>query len=194
MSITARALIVVRKGRKRKSGPRHPCGQLVDGTKIDTKVIAFLQPHRRDVAPELRHDALAGTMLGRLQLGGKITKEQHDAGDWYAGVVRRYRQVIMAPNPSPGSIAGVQIVGSSGPMFIEDDEAKRRKSTYDSAFEVLDAKGQRVAKAVAHTAVNDRAADGDALKLLVIGLEALAIHRGLTKPNRSCTEINTGGV
>jgi hypothetical protein len=189
MKISQRALVVVRRGRPRKPGPRHPCGQLINPSKAEVseaekalaKVIAIRQPDRQDIPVALRHDAKAGTVLGRLQLGGKITHEQYMAGEWYAGVVRRYRQVIMAPNCNPGSISGVTIVGSSGPMHIEDEEAQRRKSVYDAAFELLDKIGQRVAKAVAHTAVHDRPA-GDGLNLLLIGLEALAVHRGLTKP------------
>jgi hypothetical protein len=198
MSISQRALVVVRKGRPRKPGHRHPCGQLIDPSKAEVteaekafaKVIAIHQPHRRDVPESQRHDAKAGTVLGRLELGGKITREQFLAGEWYAGVVRRYRQVIMAPNCNPGSISGATIVGSGGPVHIEDEEAQRRKSVYDAAFELLDRIGQRVAKAVAHTAVHDRPA-GDGLNLLLIGLEALAVHRGLTKPKNSCTEKQT---
>jgi hypothetical protein len=193
MKISQRALVVVRKGgRKRHSGARYPCGQLMDPAKAPVteeekaiaKVIAIRQPHRQDVPAELRHDAAAENVLGRLFLSEKITREQHEAGKWYAGVVRRYRQLIMAPNCNPGSISGVTIVGSGGPVHIEDDEAERRKSIYNAAFELLDGIGQRVAKAVAHTAVHDRPA-GDGLKLLVIGLEALAAHRGLTKPKKS---------
>ena len=192
MKISQRALVVVRKGRPRKTGYRHPCGQLIDPSKTEVteaekalaKVIAIRQPHRQSVPAALRHDAAAENVLGRLFLGGKITREQHEAGKWYAGVVRRYRQLIMAPNCNPGSISGATIVGSSGPIHIEDDEAERRKSVYNAAFELLDLIGQRVAKAVAHTAVHDRPA-GDGLKLLVMGLEALAVHRGLTKPKKS---------
>ena len=201
MRISAQAVLVVRKGRKRKPGYRHSCGQLIDPSKAEVteaekalaKVIAIHQPHRREVPESQRHDAKAGTQLGRLQLRGLISHEHYLAGEWDAGVVRRYRQLIMAPNCNPGSISGVTIVGSGGPIHIEDDEATRRKSVYDAAFELLDAIGQRVAKAVAHTAVHDRPA-GDGLRLLVIGLEALAVHRGLTKPKNASTEINTGAV
>ena len=200
MNIAARAVLVVRKGRKRKEGPRYPCGQLIDLSKAEVteaeralaKVIAIRQPHRQGVPAELRHDAKAENTLGRLELSGKITREHYEAGKWYAGVVRRYRQVIMAPNANPGSISGATITGGGAPTHIEDEEAARRKSVYDAAFELLDSKGQRVAKAVAHVAVHDRPIDREALKLLVVGLEALAVHRGLTKPKISCTEKQNG--
>lgn len=201
MKISARAVLVVRKGRKRKQGYRHPCGQLIDPSKAEVtetekavaKVIAISQPHRRAIPAELRHDAKAENALGRLELGGKISRKQYEAGKWYAGVVRRYRQVIMAPNPTPGSIAGAQIVGAGGPMHIDDDEVERRTSIYNSAVEFLfEKKGQRVAKAVAHVAVNDREADRECLRLLVLGLEALAVHRGLKKPQSFDTEKQNG--
>lgn len=193
MPITARALIIIRKGRERKPGHRHPCGQLIDPSKAEVtekerekaKVTAMTHPDRQCLPEKLRHDAKAENVLGRLDLTGKITREQYLAGKWYASVVRRYRQVIMAPNANPRSIAGVTIVGSGGPVHIDDDEAARRKSVYDTAFRLLDEKGQRVAKAVAHVAVHDRPIDREGIKLLVIGLEVLAIHRGLTKPKTS---------
>lgn len=201
-TISERAIAVMRVGRKRKTGPRHPCGQLVDPSKAEVtekekavaRAIAVNQPHRQDISPSLRHDAKATTVLGRLELGGKITREQYEAGDWYAGVVQRYRQVIMAPNDSPGSITGVTIVGSGAPLHIDDDEAKRRKAVYDRAFETLDRIGQRVAKSVARVAVHNESPNCDMLALLIIGLEALAVHRGLTKPRKSqnAIEIQTG--
>jgi hypothetical protein len=200
MRISQRALVVVRKGRPRKPGYRHPCGQLIDPSKAEVteaekalaKVIAIRQPHRQSVPESLRHDAKAENVLGRLQLGGKITKDEYDAGKWWAVTVRRYLQSIEGPSPNPSSIAGVGTGG--GRAHIDEDEAIRRKSVYDQGIFVLFEKGQKFAKATNQTAVYDRTPDARQLFYLQEGLHALSIHKGLTKDEKRCTKIKTGAM
>lgn len=184
LNITGRAIKIVRKGRKRKFGvARHKCGQPIDHKYCPIK-IAQVHPDRQAIPKELRHDAKAEDVIGRLNLGGRITDEEYEAGKWYAGVVKRYTQSIGAPTPQPGSIAGAT-TGGGGQAYIDSDEAKRRKDAYDPAFEALDRRGQRFAKAVARTAVYNEAPTNETFPYLKEGLHTLAVHRGLTRLRKS---------
>lgn len=121
-----------RAGRKRKSGHRHPGGQLKKPKKqqIDDTVRTQRQPHRRALAHQLRADGVeqlelekfvkgeeAESPIGRLWAAGllKLTgdggdtqaaRDRYDAGTMYAQVVGAYRSVIEAPNAGGGSGRG----------------------------------------------------------------------------------------
>lgn len=168
-----------RTGRKRKSGRRYPNGELNMGPHVDIRQFVANQPHRRMLLPADRTEPIAFSFLGRLLLGGKITKEQHLAGDRYAAIVNRYRAVIGAPSPE-----GARLLEVGGILFISDEEARRRKSAYDDAFEALCEAGQKAARAVAHVAVYGKHCDE--LDRLVAGLERLVRHFGLV--------VRRGGV
>lgn len=178
---------IVYFGRPRKLGRRHPGGKLEQPDRdIDVKAVAQSMPHRRGVVAELRHDPKAESVLGRYHLSGKITEWEYEAGTWYAATVNRYRAVISAPNPAPRSNAGVLVPIFGGlPWAVDDDEAERRKSAYDQAFEVLDNVGQRAAKSVARVCVYNENCPLGLWSMMRMGLLKLAIHRGL------CTERQT---
>lgn len=171
-------------GRKRKPGRRKPSGDRIVPT-FDPKAVARMMPHRQEVPEPIRHDPKAESQLGRYELNGSITRWEYDAGRWYAGVVNRYRTVIGAPNASPASNAGkVVSVFGAAPLVIDPDEAERRTSAYNGAFEVLSNVGQRSAKAVARVAVyNERCPDG-LWSLMRLGLLALAVHRGFVTEDK----------
>jgi hypothetical protein len=165
------------KGRKRKTTTREPNGR-AQRTSIDVKAVAQTMPHRQEVKPEIRHDPLAETKLGRLRLNGWITQPQYEAGDKYREIVLRYRAVIDAPRGEQ-SLAGVIVGPWGGSGALDDDEARRRKDQYDAAFEALECgAGNRAARAVAHVAIYNRIEF--VLSDLRNGLTALAEHFGLT--------------
>jgi hypothetical protein len=176
------------RGRKRKfKVERQPNGQ-ARRKAVDVKAIAQTMPHRQEVRPEIRHDPLAETKLGRLRLAGRITQPQYEAGDKYADIVRRYRAVISAPGGEV-SMAGVIVGPWGGSGAMDDEEATRRKDQYNAAFEALECgAGNRSARAVAHVAVYNRL-EFD-LTDLKRGLTVLAEHFGLTRPVRSANAIN----
>jgi hypothetical protein len=159
------------RGRKRKVVVvREPNGR-AKRKPVDVKEIAQTMPHRREVAPEIRHDPMAETKLGRLRLVGRITVPQYDAGVKYRDIVGRYRAAICAPR-------GIATPTRGGEM--SDEMALDLKQKYDAAFEALEGgAGNRAARAVAHVAVYDRPDfNMDDLRL---GLSTLAAHFGLTR-------------
>jgi hypothetical protein len=115
-----------RAGRKRKSGTRHPGGQLKREHQPDDRVRTSRQPHRRALAHEMRaagcdyielKKASAGeeaeSPIGRLWLSGRLAAKQdrdaaaardrYDAGNMFAQVVGAYLSVIEAPGGTSGS-------------------------------------------------------------------------------------------
>lgn len=179
---------MAKAGRKRKvTVVRQPNGQ-PRRIAVDVKAIAQTMPHRQEVQPEIRHDPLAETKLGRLRLGGWITQPQYEAGDKYREIVRRYRTVIDAPRGEV-SMSGVIVGPWGGSSDLDDDEAQRRKDQYNSAFEALECgAGNRAARAVAHVAVYNRVEF--VMDDLRRGLTVLAEHFGLTRPVKSGSAIN----
>ncbi len=174
---------VERRGRKRKPGKRHPCGDLVDKD-IDPKVIAFPMPHRQGVPEKLRHDPKAGTEFGVLNLTGVISDDQFDAGERYASDVARYRSIILsAPKESPPSIAGFS-EPRSGSSVVSEEIAERIRATFDDAFEALNAKGNRVLRIVNRAAVHNQRLEREYWPTLRIGLDALHVHYFLTNQRK----------
>ena len=167
-------------GRKRKPGMRKPSGDLIPPRDIDPKVIALRMPHRTAVPQSVAHDPKAEQHLGVYNLNGKITNQEYEAGKWYAETVNRYRAVIDAPKSSPSSNAGVLVPIFGGqPYAMDDDEAQRRTSIYNAAFEVVGGVSQKAAKAVARVAVYGERCPDDLWRQFRLGLLALAVHRGL---------------
>lgn len=174
-----------RKGRKRKTTARFPCGKAREVV-TDAKVIALTMPHRRDVPDAVRHDAKAESEIGRMSLRNAITTEEYEAARWFSGVVHRYRSLIEAPNPSPPSNAGILVHAPAGQAYIDDDEAERRTVAYNTAYEALVAgeygMPHRRALAVKLVVVQDHPCPEGFLPDLRRGLIALAVHRGMLKP------------
>lgn len=166
---------ITRKGRKRKSGRRTPCGDLARKSP-DDRLLAALQPHRRVLPEKHRMSEKATTVLGRLNLFGRITDEQLEAGRKYAAGVNAYRAVIGAIDPLMAPAPGY---GGD----ISKEEAKRRKDVYDAAFECLQDKGNKPIRAVNRAAVYDEPAFG-ILEDLQLGLATLVSHYGLLTSRR----------
>jgi len=165
-------MATTRKGRKRKSGRRSPCGDLIKEKRPDDRLLASLQPHRRDLPEKHRLSEKATTVLGKLNLFGWITDEQWQAGNIYKRGVNAYRAVIGSIDP----------LNSPAPGFsgeITPEEARHRKEVYDLAFEALDAVGNVILRTVNRAAIYD-SPDYGSLELLKRGLTTLERHYGLT--------------
>lgn len=116
-----------RAGRKRKSGPRHPGGQLKKRKKaLKASEQTEDQPHRRQLLTFMRKtgaengDAIAGSRgeeaesaIGRLWAGGLLkqagdadiqaARDRYDAGTMFAQTVGAYLSSIAAPGGTAGS-------------------------------------------------------------------------------------------
>jgi len=185
MSMGAELTGLNRRGRKRKGGYRRADGRVIEA-KPDYRARAALWPHRGALPAEVRTHPLAETPFGVLRLLGFITEEQHRAGEVYARIVGKYRQVIEAPSPAPRSIAGAGEGIRGGGYPLADGEARRRTERYNDAFEAICTAGQRSAKATARIAVYGfPASDMEELDHLRRGLDALVRHLGLTTGGKS---------
>ncbi|HLH96331.1 MAG TPA: hypothetical protein VKW08_14550 [Xanthobacteraceae bacterium] len=174
---------MVRRGRKRKIGLRHPGGTLVQRGELEAKSFAALQPHRAWLPPEKRLDERAASPFGCLNLLGVISDAQYLAGLRYAVVVGHYRAVIETPRATSGSGRGYTCAGdlACGRDNPEACECRRRKARYDAAFAAVLEAGQKAARAVARVAVHGEQCPRGGLADLKRGLDALARHFGARK-------------
>lgn len=200
-------VVVIRKGRKRKAGIRHPNGDLVTPSqrrrRLNDLELLALQPHRRDMPIikengkpdlDLRLSDKAGTALGNLNLmrdkNGKkiINDQQHEAGRLYSVDCGAYFASIGVPTGLGGGGRGY---ACSGEFNCQDCECRKRKAAYDGPFEALMAAGQKCAKAVAHVAVHDKRMGDSELIPLIRGLDVLVRYYGLTAGANRRSSLNT---
>lgn len=190
-------VMVIRKGRRRKSGPRHPNGDLVGVPKVDYRALAANQPHRREVTTkdekgnDNRLSDKAGTPFGNLYLNRTISAEQYEAGRLYSVDCGAYFASIGVPTGLGGGGKGYDC---SGVINCENCECRRRKVAHNSAYEALFDAGQRCAKVVAHVAVHGKFLVHGELVALIRGLDALIKHYGLTTTRKSSNSRNTQSV
>ena len=140
-------------GRKRKSrAARYPGGQVVREKQLTKLQIAQRMPHRRGLPDDLIEHERAESQFGRLSLTRKpgsgdefvISPEQYQAGVQWRKTVMSYRAVLHSPTEFPRSIAGALMGGGGGgDRFMSDEEAIRRKSAYDEAFEAVEERAGR---------------------------------------------------
>ena len=126
------------KGRKRKSGKRHPCGKLVRPTTGETQadVLATVVEARRrqyGVTARQARDERLGSALGRLAFRGLITADQYSAGQVYATTMGRYRAIMGLPTDQPRSMMALLInegIFASGDVVHDADliEKVRRQA------------------------------------------------------------------
>src|SRR5437588_11718219 len=89
-----------RAGRKRKANvARDRTGKSRGEGAEQAMATALAQPHRRSA--KTPREAKLGYPLGRLLLAGYITEKQHDAGQRWATIVRRYAALIGFPRDTP---------------------------------------------------------------------------------------------
>ncbi|WP_374589141.1 hypothetical protein [Novosphingobium sp.] len=124
------------KGRKRKTGRRHPSGKLVQPGKAETlrEVTATVLDARQrqyGVTAKQAKDERLGSAIGRLAFMGKITGEQLAAAEIYGDLMARNRAVMGLPPINPHSASGLLLdEGIFGRSTAEPDPgyvAKIRK-------------------------------------------------------------------
>lgn len=102
------------RGRKRKAGRRHPCGKLAPASVGETQrevIATVLEARQRHygVTANQAGDARLGTALGRLAFAGKVTADQHAAGEMYGEIMARNRAVMGLPTDQPRSVTALLI-------------------------------------------------------------------------------------
>jgi hypothetical protein len=137
---------------------------------------SLCQPHRAGLPDALRGSEKAGTVLGRLNLLGKLTDHQHEAGQRFAVIVGRYRSSIGAPT---GTHSGGKGMGCNPEQCDPEDCAcLSAKQAFAQASRALLDAGHRAQVAVWLVTVHDQRYSGY-LPLLIRGLNALVRHFGL---------------
>lgn len=171
-------------GRKRGTGNREPNGRLQRERPVDTRALAAIMPHRRDVPGNCQDDARAESNFGRLLLNGKISRAQYYAGIRYRDIVLRYRAVMSIPSHSPPSMAGIIVGAWRGGRGLSEDDVADRRDAYNAAYEYLEEHaGNRGCRAVAHVAIYER--EHYDLRVLKCGLNVLLAHFELTSQRKS---------
>jgi hypothetical protein len=157
-------------------------------------------------AVRLRNAAIAGmrapewaTEIGRLFLEGKVTAAEFEAGKRWGRLVGKYQRAVGAPRPWPKGQAFDRSTPSSGDDEpTPDTEAGRkalealataRRDIIDDmriAHAVLVGAGMLSERAVRSTCeANEVPVGAMGLGSLKEGLNWLALHWGLTQPNRA---------
>lgn len=143
--------------------------------------VARSQPHRHGFTEyeSICHDARAASSFGQLNLIGAIDDDLYSAGQRFAGVVRRWREIMDCPRP-PRSIAGIGLAGGGGGAEIDD--ATQRKVDYDIAMRRL-ATASRTAKAITlWVVVEGGRVPAKGFRGLMEGLRAISEPRKFTIP------------
>jgi len=180
------------KGRKRKSGKRHPCGKLVQPSAGETQreVMATVVEARRrqyGVTARQARDERLGSALGRLSFRGIITPDQYSAGQVYAAIMGRYRAIMGLPMDQPRSVTSLLanegifggVTGDHDPELVE--KVRRQAAGVQMMLRACDGEpishAGRMPSALVHRVVigdEDAAAWSRAdVGNLVQGLEAL---------------------
>ena len=187
-------MVGTRRGRKRKEGKRKPSGDLIIekpptseyAIKAFQAKIGATMPHRQGLPTHLMGLADAENLFGRMFLAKMISQGQFDAGKEYRRRVLAYRAVIEAPRSTPKAIS-LDGLGHGGASIISDEEAKRRKSQHDEAFELLNESGRQNLMAVNSVVIKDEAIGWREVKNLVCGLSVLERKLLLTGRGKSGT-------
>lgn len=186
------------RGRKRKSGKRHPSGKLMQPGKAETQrevtatVLDARQRHYGVSARQAKDERL-GSAIGRLAFTGKITAEQLTAAELYGDLMARNRAVMGLPPFHPHSASGLLLdEGIFGRSTAEPDPDYVEKIRKRAASAILMLRtadhdavattGRRPSKLV-HAVVCyevDAASWGEAdLRNLAHGLDALVTLFGI---------------
>lgn len=174
-----------RRGRPRKTGPRHRNGHLKQTRDDSPRTIAARMPHRRAFGDHAL-DQDAESELGRMVLRSQLERPLALAGESYASLWRGYVATLDAPrNGYRGQGRVLACYGCPSPDEQKFCLCDLRKRIYLEAYGVLISTGGGAELLVRSVAIDDRPCPAPALPNLIGGLSALAYHFGLTKRNNS---------
>ena len=133
---------MARAGRRRKANvARSATGKSRGASADDIMAVVLAQPHRRFA--DTPRDTRLGYPLGRLCVAGYITEKQHDAGQRWATIVRRYAALMGFRLDTPAT-ATMELVSTGPSCAAEPDEkvlmALRRD--YNDAHAALELVGR----------------------------------------------------
>jgi hypothetical protein len=184
-----------RRGRKRKSGARHPSGQLVRPRERADEIKSVVLAYRaRQVAEVDAADPMAESALGRLRLRHRralleaarsrrplpvdlpgITESQHLAGEAWAELSRRHAAIMgygLGRTCSPPLERGSR--GTGGPNGSGDDRAiLALRARWSEAYGALMDAGTAVETVTWSVCIDGRDPAESDLDRLRAGLEAL---------------------
>src|SRR5207344_2567746 len=159
-----------RKGRPRKTGPRHKNGHLKAVMAESPRERAAHMPHRRGLG-ERSSDPAAESELGRMRLRGEVSEPEETAGYVYARMWRGYVSTLNAP-ASPGEAQGrvSACAGCPTPADRKYCLCDLRRRIYAEAASVLVQTGSGVSPTVHAVVILDRQCPFSSLELLKMGL------------------------
>ena len=170
-----------KKRRKRATGDRTATGR-AHRQAVDYRTLAAAQPHRRCLPEADRLSEKAGTVIGCLNLLGRISDDQYEAGKRYSVIVGAYRAMIGVPQGLSGGGKAGNCWGIA-PCPSETCVCLARKNRYDDAYCAIRTHAAHLA--VNAVAIHDHDISPDQLIHLRAGLSALARHFGLTGKGKS---------
>jgi len=178
-----------RKGRPRKTGPRHKNGHLKPVMAESPRERAAHMPHRRGLG-EQSSDPAAESELGRMRIRGEVSEPEETAGYVYGRMWRGYVSTLDSPR-SPGEGQGRvgSCSGCSEPEMMRWCACALRRRIYAEAASVLVSTGSGVSPQVHAVVILDRPCSD--VPLLRLGLSALAAHYGLVNARKSAYRKRT---
>jgi hypothetical protein len=173
-------------GRKRRFSAREPNGRIQRETEYAPTQIRRL----RDAALRGLRDPEWGTELGRLYLESAINDVMYRAGNRWREQASRYRNAIGVFPIHSASVEPVARAMTPDPDSDEGREQARRETDaaerFFAAHAALIASGALAENAVRRLCEEDQSLIGiSELKAARCGLQALAMHYGLTNQGKS---------
>jgi hypothetical protein len=162
-----------KKRRKRASGDRTATGR-VCRKPVDYRAQAAAQPHRQWLPEAHRLSEKAGSVIGCLNLIGRISDHQYEAGRRYSVIVGAYRSIIGCPTAMSGGGRGQ---GCTGDKNCDPCRCQFLTNRYMRAYEAIPYRKAHMA--INRVVVGDELCDTVQLEHLRAGLNALARHFGL---------------
>jgi len=173
-----------RKGRPRKTGPRHKNGHLKAVMAESPRERAAHMPHRRGLG-EHAVDQGAESELGRLGLRGLLTDNQVLAGKTYADLWRQYIGTLDGPRwPWRGQGRGLACLGCPTAEQKKNCACARVRRSYAASGVALWSSGGTAAHLVRLVAIEGLECAASCLDILRLGLDALVQHYGLNGGGR----------
>ena len=155
-----------RRGRPRKTGPRHKSGHLkraMADPADSPRAIAARMPHRKGLGDKAL-DPAAESELGRMRLRGEVSEPEATAGEVYARMWRGYVSTLDAPRtPGEGQGRVSACAGCSDPYSRKYCACDLRRRIYAEAARVLISTGSGVCPTVHAVVILDRPCPRDSL-------------------------------